>query len=85
MKLWAVMSKAPNGGVVVVADRDTPMPLFCLSEALAPALVEVAQMVAQMAVKNSTDPALAYGFDLVLFEAKSVTPIELETKKPKTT
>ena len=76
MKLYAVVSKAPGGGVVVVSGLHGPMPLFCTSKDLSAKLINVAQQAAA----NSNDPELLYGIDLVEFEAVNRSPIEITTK-----
>lgn len=76
MKLYAVISKAPDGGIVVVGGPAGPMPLFCLKKELSVNLVGIAQQAAA----NSNDPELDYGIDLVEFEAVNRSPIEITTK-----
>lgn len=45
MKLYAVISKAPDGGIVVVSDpiSGTPRPLVCTGDKLSSMLVKLAQ------------------------------------------
>lgn len=82
MKLYAVISKAPDGGIVVVSDpiSGTPRPLVCTGDKLSSMLVKLAQAAAS----NSNDPELDYGIDLVEFEAVNRSPIEITKAKGET-